>query len=396
LTRITPGFWLAALSLIGPIATVFSIRIMGTLPIIAAVAIALTWIARPNTRPAPDLPVILGVAAILATGAASSLWAPADAYVLERLLKLTMLFCAGLVLFHAARQVSGVDRRLLSTCLLAGYGIAGALLVVEVATDSIVFRTLTSTPLTGESAYRLNRPLVTLMLLTWPVLAILERGEGRIEAVAGAAILCLLAIVIAVSTSQTALVALATGMMTWLAMRWMPTATQYAIFGGLVVILAAMPWLVEALVALPTPSEGSFLAQASVGPRLDIWAATAEQIHEYPLLGLGLEGLRLARPDATIGGYSGANHPHNAALQIRVEFGMLGLAVATAILIATCRRIGRLAPHDRRLPITLVASLGTVALTSHGLWQSWWIGTIAVLAAFSRAVLSPCTFHRGV
>ncbi len=82
------------------------------------------------------------------------------------------------------------------------------------------------------------------------------------------------------------------------------------------------------------------------------------------------------------------SHPHNAFLQLWVELGALGAALAAVLLTAWFGAIGR---ADRRLQPFLLAwtaLVAAIALVSHGAWQAWWVAAIAAAAAAFAALAS--------
>ena len=67
----------------------------------------------------------------------------------------------------------------------------------------------------------------------------------------------------------------------------------------------------------------------------------------------------------------GVGHPHNAALQIWVELGAVGAALAFLIFAFLLRSIARLYADAAAPRLALVAGAGMVALVGHGAWQGW-------------------------
>lgn len=382
--------WLALLALVGPVATVFAVRVMGTLLIVVAVLIGLTHVVRRQRLPAIDGPALAALIAILALGGLSTLWAPPDGYLAARLTKLALLFASGLVLFATAAAMTDDARARFRGALIAGAALGLAFLAVEVASDSALYRSMTATPFEDLEVYRVNRPLVLAALLFWPVATLLEERGWTGAAIAGGAFVALAGIS-ATSSSQTAPVALLVGGAAWLVARVFPRTALVGLVGATILAIALAPWIGSTLAGLQGVADWSFLDAAAAGPRLDIWIRTAEVAAAHPFLGIGLEGLRLEAIAGTepgaIAGYAGANHPHNAAIQIRLEFGTLGLILSTALLTALALRLLHAPTRALAAVVPLMAGIITVALVSHGLWQSWWIGTIAFLAAAARAVI---------
>lgn len=390
LLRPTAANWLTLLALTAPLASILSVRIMGTLPIVFAVLILASCLAVRRALPPIDRPVATGLGAILVVAAASVLWAPADSFLAGRLTKLLVLFASGLVLFSVAQAMTAYERSRFGTALVLGTGIGLVVLWVEVLTSSGVYRLLTGTGIEDVELYRVNRPLVMTTLLFWPAAAVLAgRGSaGRATAAAGFAALLAVALL---STSQTATVALAASGFAWLGARFFPHTALLAVSAAAILAIALAPWIGPLLAALQDLTQWQFFQAAAAGPRLEIWTRAAEVAAAHPFLGIGLEGLRLeafaGAKAGAIAGYEGANHPHNAAIQIRVEFGVLGLILSSALMAALTLRLLGAPRRDLAVAVPVLTGLIAVALISHGLWQSWWVGTIGLVAAATCAVL---------
>lgn len=124
-----------------------------------------------------------------------------------------------------------------------------------------------------------------------------------------------------------------------------------------------------------------------------IWNFVVDHIRERPVLGWGLDSSRdfpgggrretlLQCPDVNYRELSGQVlplHPHNAALQIWLELGGVGMAIFLSMLWIglrySCRRF-----HNIRACCALagyIGSLSVVALASFGIWQGWWLAAIA-------------------
>jgi exopolysaccharide production protein ExoQ len=80
----------------------------------------------------------------------------------------------------------------------------------------------------------------------------------------------------------------------------------------------------------------------------------------------------------------GVGHPHNAALQIWVELGAVGAALAFLVFAFLLRSIARLDAGAAAPRLALVAGAGMVALVGHGAWQGWWIACLGLAAVLFR------------
>ena len=81
-------------------------------------------------------------------------------------------------------------------------------------------------------------------------------------------------------------------------------------------------------------------------------------------------------------------HPHNAALQIWMELGLIGAVAAALVWAAVFSGLSRPRPSA---PAAAACAATTAYLTfgavSFGVWQEWWLALGAVCALISILVL---------
>jgi O-antigen ligase len=151
-----------------------------------------------------------------------------------------------------------------------------------------------------------------------------------------------------------------------------------AVFSALAAWFMAAPWILPSLLdalrsRLPTLPE-------SWDVRTSVWRFAAARIAENPIFGMGLDGSRsFAGQQAITNGVVHdviPLHPHNIALQIWLETGLVGAALAaTALLIAGFGAARALSSH-RWASASACAALAAIAVqwnVSYGAWQEWMI-----------------------
>jgi O-antigen ligase len=133
--------------------------------------------------------------------------------------------------------------------------------------------------------------------------------------------------------------------------------------------------------------------------RLVIWSYTSELVQAEPFLGRGLRAAHSSElvdldgegnakriqltEDRNIS-RSVAHHPHNMALQIWLEFGLVGVGLSIALILVFFRFLGTLTASIQRFALASVAAFTVIFLVGYGLWQSWLLGVaLWTLLAFT-------------
>lgn len=178
-----------------------------------------------------------------------------------------------------------------------------------------------------------------------------------------------------------------------LAALWQPRFARAAMAMGLALVLLAGPVALGVVLARGFPADGLPLSAAH---RFLIWDFATARIAERPAFGWGLESSRqmpggkgqateaaLARfgltGPAARGYFAHPSaemmplHPHNLALQVRLELGWPGALLATAVAVAAALGAGAAG-------LGVLAAASVTALLSFGAWQMWWLGSMALAA----------------
>lgn len=344
-------------------------------------------------------PALIPALVILALSATSSLWAIDGAEALERTGKLAGVLLPGVALFGILRVMNVQNLARLWWVIPAMLAVMSAFLTSEYLTNYAVYRMVRGLPVDQYvQIAELNRSCVALCMLYLPGLALLykglrQRGTSRMASIlAAAAFVGTIIPVLSMTDSQSATMALG--------------------LGGIVLLLAPVGkkplWVLAALIAcagilsapflaqylwslvphdLAAPQQANFITKTNYLPRLELWDAVARYTMQSPWIGFGIEATRsvsafdsqeIYQPGTTL------LHPHNAALQIWIEFGLLGALMAAGGIILICRACMNL-PNQmaKRLGLSLLVATMGVGVVGYGLWQGWWIGLLATLVAVS-------------
>jgi exopolysaccharide production protein ExoQ len=391
-----PGFAvLAACAFIMPGLAVYAP--LGLAPLLAVAAFVLLVVASNQVlavacEVAP-LAVLLVLLSLWAT--MSGTWSILPLHSFLEGLRLLALSAGGLIFLGAARALAPRQRRRLGMALVAGVALAVTLLLIEWASGAALARWVFARP--GLTLTRFDRGTTVLVLALWP--ALIALGQRRILwtpllGLAGAAAVLLL-------SSAAAGLALAMSVAAFVvAWRW-PRLVAFLLAAALVLLAVAFPYALpddRGVVAIH--QQAPWIKYSGIH-RLMIWRFTADRIAERPWLGWGMDASRelpgshtdLAElypqadmtPDAT----ALPLHPHNAALQWRVELGPLGALLCLAIVGWGLRRVVR-APGRGRGARAGALAWATAALAigmlSYGAWQAWWLSCLWLTAALYAAL----------
>jgi O-antigen ligase len=320
-----------------------------------------------------DAPLAIVLLVGLAWAALSTLWsphrpAPEDSVALKLFFQLPLYWSAWCGARRASPRIRGLALRVLAWGL-AAYGV---LLLVETVTGAGVYRALRDAiddPIRPDLGRKNVAQGSFVLALLWPVAAVgaYRAGASRWLAVPMALGTALLANrflsdapVIAVG------LALLIGALLWV---WPRTAPRVMGLGaaGVVLIMPAIFLFMAGLgvkLSLPT----------SWAERMVYWMYATGRIGEHPWRGWGLDSSRAFSPHIQL-------HPHNGPLQLWLELGVIGAAVAALIWLFAFRRLAR----DER-SLVAAATAGSAAVyfffgaISFGVWQEWWLSLAAMVA----------------
>lgn len=365
---------------------------MAPVAIVLAVALFAATLRADRRAALPALPVA-AVFAILAAYVAVLHLPPelGNGGVGETLTKLAML---ALVLWlTSAGWPRAVDSRHLGTIALfglSGLAVGAAFLLVELLFDAPIHRLVEGLDASVfVDASRYNRPAVALLLLSLPLAGLLAGQVGRSHA---AVALTLGVGPAMLADSAAGWLAAAVAAVVYASARPAPRAVLLA--GSLVTaaFVVAAPLLLPA--AHRTAVERGTELPLSFTHRLEIWDHAAGAVAEAPLFGTGLGSVKhLPMTDAERDRYrvhkAPSTHGHNAAIQVWVEFGAVGIAAGLALLGIAARAIGRMDRTAQPVALAATAALLVIAMLSFGVWQETWLGMIAVTVLLMRLAALP-------
>ena len=377
-------FLAAALLLLGPLVVlaprglpvwVIATTVMALIATARTPALAAALLARPAA------PVVVG---LLILAGVSIAWSPSPRALLTTV-EIGYIALGAAAIGAWISTLSGRGATLCGRALLAGLAVAALLFGTEVLLDFPLNRWWNAVP-AATDVMNSNVPKRTsaiLALLVWPAALILYRLRGRLAALLP---LVLYATASLLLSSRSALLAMVLSLIAFLCAgglnrRPAPVDGRFLRIAIGVLLAAAFAlavpaaWLLADVLRL---DEAGWLFR-SAQHRVEIWGHAAARIPDALLAGHGIDASRALTPDGAVSRFSPLFdsllplHPHNIFLQVWLELGGLGAALALAITLLVLNATRRLDGVAQPYALGLYVSGLAMASTAYGIWQAWWM-----------------------
>lgn len=381
-----PAQIIGLVAFVTPVLLVYAPLSLAVILPVAVLAAVICWIFGRNCQISVHKASALVVAALLLTITASALWSYAPDLTLAKLPRTATTCVLGILFIGVVIGCDEQQRRRISAYLAAGAGAAIALIVIERLTGGMILPISVADIDLNYFLNQFNRPLSILSILIWPVAI----WAAQIKLRYGIVVVIATFLLMLTFNTGSAIMAVATGAVAFVMVYSVPRASAILIGTVFVASILLAPTIER---AIPSPKSlfTSMEFSRSAYHRLLVWEFTADKIEERPLLGWGFNASRII-PGGTAKLDTFENalplHPHNAALQLRLELGILGAIFAAGLLalavIAAYRKTrGRL---EQAGAVAAVTAGFTIAMLSFGIWQSWWVSALFLITAFTIAV----------
>lgn len=326
-------------------------------------------------------PPLLILVAMALWAAASMTWSPVAVDVsklkdygdIESLtaLKLFLQLATYGAAVVALRGLSQTGARRAATVLAYGITALAGVAAVDSLTGAAIYQKLHQ--VTGEAIrsdlamVKVSLSTYILALLFWPTALILARLWRR-----GLIWLMVIGTVVTsvICSSDACLLALAAGGLAWLLVYFARQAGAKVLVG-----LVAAPFVLAPLAVLVAVQTGAIawlhrMVPASWDARLNIWTFAADHIQSHPFRGWGLDASRTFGSAIPL-------HTHNAQLQLWLELGAIGAALAGVFFCWLAYGVVRLSQRSRTeaaMAAGALVSYLVIGGLSFGVWQEWWLG----------------------
>jgi len=331
-----------------------------------------------------DRPVAIAILVMVVWACVSTVWSP---YIPKTIWQSTaaklVIECAVYgALVIAARQGTPRSRHWLMRALVFGMCLLGVFMLVEAATGAAVYQHLrlwSGDPIRPDLAVKnVAQGLFVLTLFAPPAIIAGQRlGIGYWAAVPILTGIVWPAHMFGYDAPFAALVA--AGLTMGLVCLW-PRVGPRILAGFAATFFLTAPALVWGLRQSGWYDSLQARVSLSWSERMGYWTHAQQWISDDPARGWGLDSSRMFAPGIQL-------HPHDAALQVWLELGIIGAVAAAVVWVAIFAGLHR----DRAdLRVAASAGCGAVYLTfnafSFGVWQEWWVALGAMACAICIAL----------
>ncbi|MBL8630978.1 MAG: O-antigen ligase family protein [Rhodospirillaceae bacterium] len=323
-----------------------------------------------------DPTLLIALVAVLAWSLLSIWWSITPGFSFESGAKLVGIMLIGFGGVQMARMSDELPRNAI-IAFAAALGVCACALALENLTG--LLRAIYAVLHLDFSRFidkNVNRGLCALVVLLWPAVNGLYRfGAAR----AGRLLAAVVAIAVVGMDSLSATLALvASGAVYGLIMKW-PTRVPHML--ALAIPIFFMSWpLIFALLDKPVFADPDIYnaLPPTAQHRVEIWRFALGKAFTEPWVGWGFETARGIPGGDVV--YQGERkymplHPHNSAIQILLELGVVGLVLWTAGIALVLRRWRKAAMpvYHRATSGAAITAYLSIGFTAFGAWQTWWI-----------------------
>jgi O-antigen ligase len=342
-------------------------------------------------------PLLIVGLAFLAWAGITALWSLSPSQSLARLAKLAWIFVAACYLLRAETLALGPAPQHLFRVLLPAAVAAAVIVSVERASSGWFLEALwlrQAHPDPYIEATRVFKGIGVLLVVSWCLVPEMLARCGRWACLAA---LAALAGLILWAGSIAAMAALAAASLVYL-LSWrfgdrFPAVLRVLVVGWVLALPAAGLFTTAPVVdTLSAARSGGVAVPGSALHRAYIYDFVLERIWQRPVLGWGLESSSLLPGAETVIPVLQRvflpSHPHNAVLEIWVELGAIGAALAAAFLWLGLRRIERriASPPERAAALAAFTAFFVISMASFSLWATWWLSTAVVAVFLARSL----------
>jgi O-antigen ligase len=338
-----------------------------------------------------DRPALMILFAALIWAAVSTTWSPfvpkhpEESTIVKLTFELPLYWSA----VCAARRADARLARLALLVLAWSFAALGLVLVAEAVTGGAVYRTIHEIfyePIRPDLARKNVAESTFVVALLWPLAAL--GGPTKLRPWLALAMVAGTAAAAGTFGSDAPLLAIVLSLVAGLGFWLRPNNAPKALAGLAAAFVLAAPALMWAVQRSGDIDKIRAALPPSWEQRVGYWSHAADWIGDKPFRGWGLDASRMFAPGIQL-------HPHDGALQVWLELGLVGAVAAAAFWGLTLARLSR-ARADAVTVATgaALAAYLLIGAVNFGVWQEWWLSLGALLALLAAlhtraATLSP-------
>ena len=322
----------------------------------------------------------------------SAAWALYPDEALVRITKLSALIPFSLLFLSvviAARSSINISRLMQFT--LVSCSLSAVFLTIDIMAEGFLYRLIRGeldSMLYSTAVY--NKGSIVIMVMSLCAFMLQPSGPSFKNLVWFLPIVAMLFVIQSQATQIGLMLAVLTYAVFPHKYRWAWIVAFVFVAAGMIVKPFIAPELYNSLAQ--DVQQVPMMQQAYAAHRLEIWDYVSRQIWESPFIGHGLEFTR------EFDGFDSRKvflpevnpmHPHSFILQIWIELGALGVAVALLGIGALMRAIYKITDvHIRKTAFAALTVLVFIASVAFGMWQSWWVVFVITVAAMFAVSLN--------
>ncbi|MBI1300805.1 MAG: hypothetical protein GC137_04010 [Alphaproteobacteria bacterium] len=367
-----------------PILSIYGARALAFVPSLLGIALLFHWIKIQKQDYQLPKEYIVTIILVITLIFLSLMWSVNAGEAAERALKISAILLGGIPLFMVSRAVSLDTLKQHFWLFPVGITVAALIIALDIHLDLAIYKIFHEPK--PDNYYKtavMNRGLIFTTLNIVPTLLCLKLSNLSQKQKVFFAFPMALSMVIAlmISQSQTAQLIF---ILTPITLFFLPYKRKifFKVFTAcLFLCIILTPLIVQGIVAefLPLTMDVEWLRAGYAGHRLEIWQFIIDYAMQSPIYGYGFEATRYIldfKPTYIFHEGTTVLHPHNFAIQIWIEFGLVGALLCAVLLIRFSWHIFTMPEQIRKHAYAFFILFLVVASISYGLWQSWWIGSI--------------------
>jgi O-antigen ligase len=240
-------------------------------------------------------------------------------------------------------------------------------------------------------------PLVlTISVGIWPCLSLFNKNN-----VGKQLFIALTLIILFFVDCDTSLVSIIGGGIAYLCYFYLPKLTVKMVKVCGITLMLSLPWLFSNFLTAERIQEiNQHIHSVSYIHRLYVWQFVSHKIDGHWVKGYGGDSSRAECVGGELQNWTMVNkqgesinihsksiplHPHNVALQLWLELGVIGAALGAVIYYLLLNQLSFLRVAQGAPLMGFFIAANVIFWINLGCWQSWWLATLGLLWPLSRS-----------